>query len=211
MRQAGRTEANHNQRVTKMIKTTRREFLKYGAVGATLASPAFRDRASAEPLKIGQVNASPAAEIGWANSMRWASTPSRRSSATRLRSPSSTASSCRRMPNGVPRTCHGRQQADLRHQLLAGHADAKVAPRFPRPFSSIAPASCICQSRTFEAKYYEGAYVAGVRQGTCRRRQDRLRRRLPIPDIVGPPTPSCSAPRASIRRPPARRLPQLLV
>ena len=181
----------HNQRVTTMIKTTRREFLKYtGAVGTALAGTGFPSIVRAqEPLKIGQVNASPAAEIGWAKQHALGIDAIKAEFGDKV---AVTVIDSIFMPQDAERVF--RELASAGNKLIFGTSFSlgtpmqKVAPRFPEvAFEHCSGIVGLPNLGTFEAKYYEGAYVAGVAAGHMSK-SGKLGfvGGFPIPDIIGP-------------------------
>jgi len=173
-----------------MIKTTRREFLKYGAVGATLGITGFPAIVrAAEPLKIGQVNASPAAEIGWAKQHALGIDAIKAEFGDKV---AVTVIDSIFMPQDAERVF--RELATAGNKLIFGTSFSlgtpmqKVAPRFPETvFEHCSGIVHLPNLGTFEAKYYEGAYVAGVAAGhMSKAAKIGFIGGFPIPDIVGP-------------------------
>jgi basic membrane protein A len=174
-----------------MIKTTRRQFLKYtGAVGTALAGTGFPAIVRAqEPLRIGQVNASPAAEIGWAKQHALGIDAIKAEFGDRA---TVTVIDNIFMPQDAERVF--RELASAGNKLIFGTSFSlgtpmqKVAPRFPETvFEHCSGIVSLPNLGTFEAKYYEGAYVAGVAAGHMSK-SGKLGfvGGFPIPDIVGP-------------------------
>ncbi|WP_010142396.1 BMP family ABC transporter substrate-binding protein [Oceanicola sp. S124] len=157
------------------------------ALAGTLALPRL---ASAEGvLKIGQVNASPAAEIGWAKQHALGIEAIKAEFGDRVEV---TVVDNTFLPQDAERVF--REMAATGHGLVFGTSFSlgapmqKVAPRFP----DVAWEHCsgivhFDNLATFEAKYYEGMYVAGVAAGHMSKTGKLgFIGGFPIPDIVGP-------------------------
>ena len=166
--------------------TTRRTFLATSA--AALAVPSVL-RAQNGPLKVAQVNASPAAEIGWAKQHALGMEAIRAEFGDAVET---TVVDNTFIPQDAERVF--RQLASGGNRLIFGTSFSlgtpmqKVAPRFPDvAFEHCSGIVHLPNLGTFEAKYYEGTYVAGVAAGHMTR-TGRLGfvGGFAIPDIVGP-------------------------
>lgn len=174
-----------------MAKTTRRELLKYGgALGAALGTIGFPGILRAqEVLKIGQVNASPAAEIGWAKQHALGIDAIKAEFGDKV---AVTVIDNIFMPQDAERVF--RELASSGNKLIFGTSFSlgtpmqKVAPRFPDvAFEHCSGIVHLPNLGTFEAKYYEGSYVAGVAAGHMSKSgKIGFVGGFPIPDIVGP-------------------------
>jgi basic membrane protein A len=174
-----------------MIKTTRRQILKYsGAIGAALGTTGFPSiLRAAEPLKIGQVNASPAAEIGWAKQHALGIDAIKAEFGDKV---AVTVIDNIFMPQDAERVF--RELASAGNRLIFGTSFSlgtpmqKVAPRFPKvAFEHCSGIVHLPNLGTFEAKYYEGAFVAGAAAGYMSKAgKIGFVGGFPIPDIVGP-------------------------
>lgn len=174
-----------------MIRTTRRQFLgQAGALGAALAVTGFPTILRAqEPVKIGQVNASPPADIGWAKQHALGIDAIKAEFGDKV---SITTLDSIFLPQDAERVF--RELASSGHKLIFGTSFSlgtpmqKVAPRFPDvAFEHCSGIVHLANLGTFEAKYYEGAYVAGVAAGHMSKTgKIGFVGGFPIPDIVGP-------------------------
>lgn len=174
-----------------MIKTTRRQFLKRsGALGAALGITGFPNIVRAqEPIKIGQVNASPPADIGWAKQHALGIEAIKAEFGNKV---AITTIDSIFMPQDAERVF--REMASGGNKLIFGTSFSlgtpmqKVAPRFPDvAFEHCSGIVHLPNLGTFEAKYYEGSYVAGVAAGHMSKTgKIGFVGGFPIPDIVGP-------------------------
>lgn len=175
----------------KAIRTTRRDFLKYGgALGAAVGTGSFARLARAqEKLKIGVVYVSPVTEIGWTkqHSLGVDAIRAEMGDAVEL-----TVLDNIFLPQDAERVF--RELASTGHQLIFGTSFShgtpmqRVAPRFPEvAFEHCSGIVHLDNLGTFEAKYYEGTYIAGAAAGHMTR-SGRIGfiGGFPIPDIVGP-------------------------
>lgn len=170
------------------MKFNRRTVLKgTGGLLATAAMtrPSFAD----DVIKIGQVNASPAAEIGWAKQHALGIDAIKAEFGDRVEV---TVVDNTFLPQDAERVF--RELAAKGNKLIFGTSFSlgtpmqKVAPRFP----DVAWEHCsgivhLDNLGTFEAKYYEGMYIAGVAAGHMTKTGKLgFVGGFPIPDIVGP-------------------------
>lgn len=169
------------------LSTTRREFLV--AAGATgLAGTGFAAFA-ADPLKVGVVYVSPVSEIGWTKQHSLGVDAIKAALGDRVQL---TVIDNVFKPQDAERVF--RQLASSGHQLVFGTSFShgtpmqKVAPRFPKTaFEHCSGIVHLPNLGTFEAKYYEGTYVAGVASGhMSKAARIGFIGGFPIPDIVGP-------------------------
>lgn len=158
---------------------------------AALAGAAVFPRlASAqEVLKIGQVNASPAAEIGWSKQHALGIEAIKAKFGDRVEV---TVVDNTFLPQDAERVF--RDLAARGHKLIFGTSFSlgqpmqRIAPQFP----DVAWEHCsgivhLANLGTFEAKYYEGMYVAGIAAGHMTKTGKLgFVGGFPIPDIVGP-------------------------
>lgn len=171
------------------LSTTRREFMAGAAgsalVGTGLASHAF----AADPLKVGVVYVSPVSEIGWTKQHSLGVDAIREALGDKVKI---TVIDNIFKPQDAERVF--RQLASSGHQLIFGTSFShgtpmqKVAPRFPKvAFEHCSGIVHLPNLGTFEAKYYEGTYVAGVAAGhVSKAAKIGFVGGFPIPDIVGP-------------------------
>jgi simple sugar transport system substrate-binding protein len=171
--------------------TTRRDFLKYtAAAGTTLATGGLALPANAqEVLKIGAVYVSPVAEIGWTKQHSLGVEAIRDAFGDKVET---TVIDNIFKPQDAERVF--RELAADGNQLVFGTSFShgtpmqKVAPRFPDvAFEHCSGIKHLKNLGTFEAKYYEGTYVAGVAAGhMSKTAKIGFIGGFPIPDIVGP-------------------------
>ena len=170
---------------------TRREFLKYGAAaGTALAAGGLVSSAAAqEILKVGVVYVSPVSEIGWTKQHSLGVEAIRDQFGTGVET---TVIDNIFKPQDAERVF--RELAADGNQLIFGTSFShgtpmlKVAPRFPNvAFEHCSGIKHLKNLGTFEAKYYEGTYVAGVAAGhMSKTAKIGFIGGFPIPDIVGP-------------------------
>ena len=170
---------------------TRRSFLKYSsatgvALGSGLLTPAF---AADEVLKVGVVFVSPMAEIGWTKQHSLA--------AAAIEAAFPGKAKVTAIDNVFEPQAAERVFTDLAtsgHKLIFGTSFShgtpilKVAPQFPDvAFEHCSGIKHLANLGTFEAKYYEGTYLAGVSAGlVSKSKKLGFIGGFPIPDIVGP-------------------------
>ncbi|EHK54002.1 BMP family ABC transporter substrate-binding protein [Allomesorhizobium alhagi] len=174
-----------------MDNTTRREFLKYGgALGVALGAAGLSSIARAqEALKIGVVYVSPVAEIGWTKQHSLGVDAIKAEFGDKVEL---TVIDNIFMPQDAERIF--RELAASGNRLVFGTSFShgtpmqKVAPRFPEvAFEHCSGIVHLANLGTFEAKYYEGTFVAGAAGGHMSK-SGKLGfiGGFPIPDIVGP-------------------------
>ncbi|TPK51626.1 MULTISPECIES: BMP family ABC transporter substrate-binding protein [unclassified Mesorhizobium] len=174
-----------------MKKLTRREFLKHsGAAGAALGAGALSTIAQAqEVLKIGAVYVSPVAEIGWTKQHSLGVEAIKAEFGDKVEL---TVIDNIFMPQDAERVF--RELASAGNRLIFGTSFShgtpmqKVAPRFPKvAFEHCSGIVHLANLGTFEAKYYEGTFVAGAAGGYMSKSgKIGFIGGFPIPDIVGP-------------------------
>ncbi len=174
-----------------LTSTTRRQFLKYSAAtGTALATGGMATRAPAqEVLKVGAVYVSPVAEIGWTKQHSLGVEAIREEFGTGVET---TVIDNIFKPQDAERVF--RELAADGNQLIFGTSFShgtpmqKVAPRFPKTaFEHCSGIKHLKNLGTFEAKYYEGTYVAGVAAAhMSKTAKIGFIGGFPIPDIVGP-------------------------
>lgn len=174
-----------------MDNTTRREFLKYGgALGVALGTGGLSSVARAqEALKIGVVYVSPVAEIGWTKQHSLGVEAIKAEFGDKVEL---TVIDNIFMPQDAERIF--RELAASGNKLIFGTSFShgtpmqKVAPRFPEvAFEHCSGIVHLANLGTFEAKYYEGTFVAGAAGGHMSKNgKIGFIGGFPIPDIVGP-------------------------
>jgi simple sugar transport system substrate-binding protein len=174
-----------------MNELTRRGFLKYGgALGAALGTGGWSGAARAQDvLKIGVVYVSPIAEIGWTKQHSLAVDAVKAEFGDKA---AITVIDNIFMPQDAERIF--RELASAGNQLIFGTSFShgtplqKVAPRFPDvAFEHCSGIVHLANLGTFEAKYYEGTFVAGAAGGHMSKSgKIGFIGGFPIPDIVGP-------------------------
>jgi simple sugar transport system substrate-binding protein len=175
-----------------MTNTTRRDVLKYGgAFGAALATGTVARTALAadEPLKIGVAYVSPVAEIGWTKQHSLAVEAVQQKFGDRVKF---TILDNIFNPQDAERVF--RKFAVDGNKLIFGTSFShgtplqKVAPRFPKTaFAHCSGIVHLANLGTFEAKYYEGTFVAGAAGGYMSKAgKIGFIGGFPVPDIVGP-------------------------
>jgi basic membrane protein A len=171
-----------------MLKTTRRDFLRYGsALGAAIGLP--RIAAAQEVLKVGVVYVSPVAEIGWTKQHSLGAEAIKAALGDKVEL---TIIDNIFMPQDAERVF--RELATSGNKLIFGTSFShgtpmqKVAPRFPDiAFEHCSGIVHLPNLGTFEAKYYEGTFVAGAAAGHMSKSgKIGFIGGFPIPDIVGP-------------------------
>lgn len=172
-------------------RATRRDFLKYGgALGIAAGAGAFPSILHAqEKLKIGVVYVSPMAEIGWTKQHSLAVDAIRQEFGDKVEI---TVLDNIFMPQDAERVF--RELASSGHKLIFGTSFShgtpmqRVAPRFPDvAFEHCSGIVHLDNLGTFEAKYYEGTFVAGAAAGHMTKSgKIGFIGGFPIPDIVGP-------------------------
>lgn len=172
------------------MNATRRDFLKLGsAFGVAMGSSAFGlDAFAQEVLKIGVVNASPATEMGWSKQHALGVEAIKAAMGDKV---SVTVLDDIFNPQDAERVF--RQLASDGNRLIFGTSFSlgtpmqKVAPRFPKvAFEHCSGIVHTANIGTFEAKYYEGSFVAGAAGGHMSKSgKIGFIGGFPVPDIVG--------------------------
>ena len=177
---------------------TRRDVLKRSAAaaaaagaGALAAVPATFPRlaAAGDALKVGIVYVSPIAEIGWTRQHSLGAEAIAAAFGDRV---DVTALDNVYDPQSAERVFA--ELAATGNRLIFGTSFShgtpmlKVAPRFPDvAFEHCSGLKHLDNLGTFEAKYYEGTYLAGIAAGhVTRSKKLGFIGGFPIPDIVGP-------------------------
>ncbi|MGY9061195.1 MAG: BMP family ABC transporter substrate-binding protein [Rhodospirillales bacterium] len=174
-----------------MTNSTRRDFLKYSAAaGAALGSTSLSNLAMAdEVLKVGAVYVSPVSEIGWTKQHSLGVDAIKAALGNKVEV--TTIDSIFK-PQDAERVF--REMASSGNKLIFGTSFShgtpmqKVAKRFPDvAFEHCAGIKHTKNLGTFEAKYFEGTYLAGVAAGhVSKSAKIGFIGGFPIPDIVGP-------------------------
>ncbi len=173
------------------LSFSRRDFLRYSsAAGAALATGSWASAASAQDvLKVAAVYVSPVSEIGWTKQHSLAMEAIKEEFGDKV---DITTIDNVFKPQDAERVF--RELAANGNQLIFGTSFShgtpmqKVAPRFPDvAFEHCSGIKQLGNLGTFEAKYYEGTYVAGVAAGLMTKSAKiGFIGGFPIPDIVGP-------------------------
>ncbi len=178
-------------RENMMKRATRREILKYGAatgLATGLAGVPGMVRAS-DKLKVGAVYVSPVSEIGWTKQHSLGIDAIQAEFGDNVEV---TVIDNIFRPQDAERVF--RELAGVGNDLIFGTSFSqgtpmqKVAPRFPETvFEHCSGIKHLKNLGTFEAKYFEGTYVAGVTAGhVSKSAKIGFIGGFPIPDIVGP-------------------------
>lgn len=172
-----------------MKRATRRDILKYGAAAGVATGLTGLPALAADKLKVGAVYVSPISEIGWTkqHSLGIEAIKAEFGDAVETTEIDSIF-----RPQDAERVF--RELAGSGHQLVFGTSFShgtpmqKVAPRFPdTAFEHCSGIKHLDNLGTFEAKYFEGTYVAGVAAGhVSKTAKIGFIGGFPIPDIVGP-------------------------
>ena len=171
-----------------MINTTRRDILKYGTAAGFAASLPTLANAN-EKLKVGAVYVSPVSDIGWTKQHSLGMDAIQAEFGDNVEI---TVIDNIFLPQDAERVF--RELAASGNDLVFGTSFShgtpmqKVAPRFPDvAFEHCSGIKHLDNLGTFEAKYYEGTYVAGVTAGhVSKSAKIGFIGGFPIPDIVGP-------------------------
>jgi simple sugar transport system substrate-binding protein len=170
---------------------SRRDFMAYcGAAGAALAAGSgVRQARADEILKVGVALVTPVAEVGWTkqHSLAAAAIKAAMGDAVEVNIVDNVE-----QPQDAERVF--RSFAASGHKLIFGTSFshgapmAKVAPQFPNvAFDCCAGSKMLANLGAFEAKYYEGAFLAGIAAGKMSKNGKMgFIGGFPIPDIVGP-------------------------
>lgn len=174
-----------------MSNTTRRDILKYGAAAGLASGLAGLPRSAraADKLKVGAVYVSPVSEIGWTKQHSLGIDAIKAEFGDNVEL---TVIDNIFLPQDAERVF--RELAGSGNQLIFGTSFShgtpmqKVAPRFPdTAFEHCSGIKHLDNLGTFEAKYYEGTYIAGVTAGhVSKSAKIGFIGGFPIPDIVGP-------------------------
>jgi basic membrane lipoprotein Med (substrate-binding protein (PBP1-ABC) superfamily) len=167
----------------------RRELLRLGGAGTVLALGGAFEASAAQPLKVGLVLVSPAAEVGWTkqHTLGVGAIQQALGGAVEIHivdnvfQPQDAERVFRSLAAGGYRLIFG---TSFSH----GVAIARVAPQFPAvAFDCCAGAKILTNLGAFEARYHEGTYLAGILAAKASK-TDKLGfiGGFPIPDIVGP-------------------------
>jgi basic membrane protein A len=170
-----------------MLNTTRRDFLRYGGALAALGTAGLpRIAAAQEVLKVGVVYVSPVAEIGWTKQHSLGAEAIKAALGDKVEL---TIIDNIFMPQDAERVF--RELATAGNKLIFGTSFShgtpmqKVAPRFPDiAFEHCSGIVHLPNLGTFEAKYYEGTFVAAGHMSKAGK--IGFIGGFPIPDIVGP-------------------------
>ncbi|NVO58556.1 BMP family ABC transporter substrate-binding protein [Rhodobacteraceae bacterium B1Z28] len=174
-----------------MKRATRREMLKYGAaagLASGLTTWPGMGRA-ADTLKVGAVYVSPVSEIGWTKQHSLGVEAIQAEFGDKVEV---TVIDNIFRPQDAERVF--RELAGAGNDLVFGTSFShgtpmqKVAPRFPETkFEHCSGIKHLKNLGTFEAKYFEGTYLAGVTAGhASKSAKIGFIGGFPIPDIVGP-------------------------
>lgn len=168
----------------------RREFLRWSGAGAALALRGTGFTApTAQTLKVGLALVSPAAEVGWTKQHQLGVAAIKLALGDRVEI---NIIDNVFQPQDAERVFRG--FATSGHQLVYGTsfshgvATARVAPQFPGVcFDSCAGTKILPNLGSFEARYHEGTYLAGIAAAKVSK-SGKLGfiGGFPIPDIVGP-------------------------
>jgi basic membrane lipoprotein Med (substrate-binding protein (PBP1-ABC) superfamily) len=167
---------------------SRRDFLTYsGAAGAALATG--RLARADDILKVGIALVSPVAEVGWTKQHSLAAAAIKTALGDKVEV---NIIDNVFQPQDAERVFRG--FASSGHKLIYGTSFshgapiARVAPQFPGvAFDSCAGSKILANLGAFEAKYYEGAFLAGLAAGKMSKTGKLgFIGGFPIPDIVGP-------------------------
>lgn len=173
-----------------MFNSTRRQFLQYsGAFASAGLGLLPRAAAADEVLKVAAVYTSPIAEIGWTKQHSLGLEAIKKEFGDKVQV---TALENIFMPQDAERVF--RELASSGNRLIFGTSFShgtpmqKVAPRFPKvSFEHCSGIVHLANLGTFEAKYHEGSYVAGVAAGHMSKSgKIGYVGGFPIPDNVGP-------------------------
>ena len=181
----------HQADLTRALRTSRREFLRFTGAGTlvALSGAALWARAAAGTLKVGIALVSPAAELGWTKQHTLAADAIKTALGDKVEI---NIIDNVFQPQDAERVF--RSFAASGHQLIFGTSFshnvpiARAAPQFPAvAFDCCSGPRTLANLGAFEARYHEGAYVAGVAAAkTSKTGKLGFVGGYPIPDIVGP-------------------------
>ena len=171
------------------IKLSRRNFLSATAGVSFASAMPINWATAADKLKIGVVFVSPMADIGWTKQHALGAEFIKQAMGDKVEI---TMIENIFQPQDAERVF--RDLATSGHQLIFGTSFShgtpmlKVAPQFPKvAFEHCSGIKHLPNLGTFEAKYYEGTFVAGVAAGkTTKSNKIGFVGGFPIPDILGP-------------------------
>jgi simple sugar transport system substrate-binding protein len=169
---------------------SRRQFARYcGATGVVLGAQGIRPAKADDILKVGIAMVSPAAEVGWTkqHSLGAAAIKEALGDKVQINIIDNVF-----QPQDAERVF--RSFAASGHKLVYGTSFShsapisRVAPQFPGvAFDDCAGVKTLANLGTFEGKYYEGSYVAGIAAGKMTKSGKLgFMSGFPIPDIIGP-------------------------
>lgn len=175
-----------------MEQRSRRDFLRWSGAGTLLAlgGAALRTRAApAGTLKVGVALVSPAAELGWTKQHTLGAEAIKTALGDRVEI---NVIDNVFQPQDAERVF--RQFASSGHQLVFGTSFshtvpiARAAPQFPNvAFDCCSGVKTLANLGGFEARYHEGAYLAGIAAArTSKTGKLGFIGGYPVPDIVGP-------------------------
>lgn len=173
------------------VNYSRRRFLEtLSILGLAAGTGAWTALARAEDkLKVGVVYVSPVADIGWTKQHSLGAAAIKQALGDKVEL---TIIDNVFQPQDAERVF--RELAGSGHRLVFGTSFShgtpmlKVAPRFPKvAFEHCSGLKHLKNLGTFEAKYYEGTYLAGIASGhMSQSKKIGFIGGFPIPDIVGP-------------------------
>jgi simple sugar transport system substrate-binding protein len=171
----------------RRMALSRRDLLRLGGAAGLIAA-AGRIQAD-EPLKVGVALVSPPAEVGWERQHSDGIKAIKQAMGDRV---SLSVVDTVLQPQDAERVFRG--FAATGHRLVIGTSFSHGAPitRVARQFPAVAFDDCSGMTVTdnlgaFEARYYEGTYVAGIAAGRVTKTGKLgFIGGFPIPDIVGP-------------------------
>ena len=175
-----------------MVQHSRRDFLKSSGAGTFLALSGASLRARAAPLstlKVGVALVSPAAELGWTKQHTLGAEAIKAALGAKVEI---SLIDNVYQPQDAERVF--RQFASSGHQLVMGTSFshtvpiARAAPQFPGvAFDCCSGVKTLANLGGFEARYHEGAYIAGIAAAkTTKTGKLGFIGGYPVPDIVGP-------------------------
>ena len=174
-----------------MSKISRRDLLKYSSAFGVLAATGGISKFAAadDVLKVGVAYVSPMADIGWTKQHSLGAAAIREALGDKVE-----VSEIDNVwdPQATEKvfTDFARSGAKLIFGTSFSHSTPiqKVAPRFPDvSFEHCSGLKHFANLGTFEAKYYEGTYLAGIASGLMSKsKKIGFVGGYPIPDIVGP-------------------------
>jgi simple sugar transport system substrate-binding protein len=172
------------------IDLTRRGFVRSSAAGAVLAATGIGSRARAdEILKIGIALVSPASDFGWTRQHSLGAEAVKQALGDQV---AIDVVDNVFQPQDAERVFRG--FAASGHRLVYGTSFShsapivRVAPQFPAvAFNDCAGIKTLANLGTFEGRYYQGAFIAGMAAGRMTK-TGKLGyiSGFPIPDIIGP-------------------------